>query len=388
MFYRKSFLQFSPPMIGESEIESVVQTLRSGWITTGPKTSEFETTFAKYICTSSALGLSSCTAGLHISLLALGIGSGDEVITTPMTFASSANVIELVGARTVLADVEPDTLNIDPAEIEKAITPSTKGIIAVHYAGHPVDLDSIRSIAYEHNLNLIEDAAHALSASYRGKKIGSNSNNPVSFSFYATKNLTTGEGGMLTGRSEFLKNARIISHHGMSKDAWKRYNQVGSWYYEIILPGYKYNMTDIQASIGLQQLIKLDYFQKRRREIVTKYNSAFKNLDALTLPIERADVSHAWHLYVIRLNLPALEIDRNHFMEEMAKRNIGTSLHFIPIHLHPFYRNRYNYQPNDFSITFSNYQKIVSLPLNASMSDQDVEDVIEAVIDIISKHKR
>lgn len=387
MFCRKSFLQFSPPLIGESEIESVIQTLRSGWITTGPKTSEFESSFANYICAPTALGLSSCTAGLHIALLALGIGPGDEVITTPMTFASTANVIELVGARTMLVDIEPDTLNIDPIKIEKAINPSTKGIIAVHYAGHPADLDPIRMIAREHSLSLIEDAAHALSAIYRGKKIGSNSN-PVSFSFYATKNLTTGEGGMLTGKPEFLKIARIISHHGMSKDAWKRYNQFGSWYYEVILPGYKYNMTDIQASIGIQQLLKLDSFQKRRREIAEKYNSAFKNIDALSPPIERADVSHAWHLYVIRLNLSALKIDRNQFIEEMTKRNIGTSLHFIPIHLHPFYRNRYHYAPYDFPIAFSNYHRVVSLPLNPSMSDKDVTDVIEAVLDIIYQHKR
>jgi dTDP-4-amino-4,6-dideoxygalactose transaminase len=387
MYRRDSFLPFSPPLISQAEIDSVIDTLRSGWITTGPKTHRFETAFADYMGAPAALALSSCTAGLHISLLALGIGPGDEVITTPMTFAASVNVIEHVGARPVLVDIEPDTLTIDPSLIEPALTPSTRAILAVHYAGHPADLDPIRTIQKSRHLSLIEDAAHSLPAEYKGERIGCG-DNPVSFSFYATKNLTTGEGGMLTGSSVFLEKARIISLHGMSKDAWRRYDRTGSWYYEVILPGFKYNMTDIQAAIGLEQLKRIDTFQNRRRKIVERYNYAFAGNDAIELPTARPDVSHAWHLYVIRLHLDALQIDRNRFIEEMTNRNIGTSVHFIPIHLHPYYRDRYHYSPTDFPVAYAQYQRIVSLPLNPSMSDRDADDVIEAVLDVLRTYHR
>lgn len=387
MYRRNSFLPFSPPLISQAEIDSVIETLRSGWITTGPKTRKFETAFSDYIGAPAALALSSCTAGLHISLLALGIGPGDEVITTPMTFAASVNVIEHVGARPVLVDVEPDTLTIDPSLIEPALTPSTKAILAVHYAGHPAGLDFIRGIQKSRHLSLIEDAAHSLPAEYKGDRIGSG-DNPVSFSFYATKNLTTGEGGMLTGSSDFLDKARIISLHGMSKDAWRRYDRTGSWYYEVVLPGFKYNMTDIQAAIGLEQLRRIDTFQNRRRKIVEQYNQAFADNDVIELPTTHPDVSHAWHLYVIRLHLDALQIDRNRFIEEMTNRNIGTSVHFIPIHLHPYYRDRYHYCPTDFPIAYAHYQRMISLPLNPSMSNHDAGDVIEAVLDVIRTYRR
>jgi len=384
---RKSFLPFSPPWIGEEEINEVVDTLKSDWITTGPKTKRFEREFAEYIGVINALALNSCTAALHTALVALGIGPGDEVITTPMTFCATVSVIEHVGAKPVLVDVEPDTLNIDPKEIERAITPKTRAILPVHYSGHPVDLDPIYELAKKFNLYVIEDAAHAISAKYKGRYIGSG-NNPCAFSFYATKNLTTAEGGMLTGEYEFIEKVRIISLHGMSHDAWKRYSKDGSWYYEVILPGFKYNMTDIQASLGIWQLRKLERFQQRRKEIAQKYNEAFSKKEALEIPVEKPYATHAWHLYVLRLNLNRLKINRDQFIKELNRRNIGTSVHFIPIHIHPYYRNKYGFKPDDFPIAYSNYQRIISLPLYPRMSDEDVNDVIEAVLDIIKKHKK
>jgi len=384
---RKTFLPFSPPLIGQEEIDEVVDTLCSGWITTGPKTKRFESEFAEFIGAQGALGLNSCTAGLHTALVTLGIGSGDEVITTPMTFAASVNVIEHVGARPVLVDVEPDTLNICPASIAGAITPRTKAIIPVHFAGHPVDLDPIMEFAKAKGLAVVEDAAHAVPAKYKGKMIGSHGN-PTSFSFYATKNMTTGEGGMLAGDVEFLDKARVVSLHGMSRDAWKRYDKEGSWFYEVVLPGFKYNMTDIQASLGLVQLKKLSSFQRRRKEIVDKYNEAFRNSSSLEVPTQRPEVDHAWHLYVLRLLPETLTIGRDQFINELTQRNIGTSVHFIPIHIHPYYKNKYDFEPGDFPVAFQNYLRMLSLPLNPSMTDQDVDDVVEAVSNVAEKFKR
>jgi dTDP-4-amino-4,6-dideoxygalactose transaminase len=276
-------LPFAPPLIGEEEIAEVVDTLRSSWITTGPKTRQFESDFAARVQAPGALAVSSCTAALHTALVTAGIGPGDEVITTPMTFAASVNVIEHVGARPVLVDVEPDTLNIDPKAVDAAVSARTRAILAVHYAGHPADLDALWAIADTHKCMLIEDAAHALPARYRGRPIGGGDRgNPVAFSFYATKNLTTAEGGMLTASPDFLAQARIVSLHGMRRDAWKRYDKGGSWFYEIMLPGFKYNMTDIQAALGLWQLRKLARFQERRAEIIAQYNSAFANEPALS----------------------------------------------------------------------------------------------------------
>lgn len=384
---RNEFLPFSPPLIGEEEISEVVDTMRSTWITTGPKTKRFEQEFAVYLGAPGALALNSCTAALHTALVTLGIGPGDEVITTPMTFAATVNVIEHVGARPVLVDVEPDTLNIDPAKVEAAITPRTRVIIPVHYAGHPVDLDTLYDLAASRGITVLEDAAHALPARYKGRTIGSGSN-PVAFSFYATKNLTTAEGGMLTGDPEFLDRARVMSLHGMNRDAWKRYDKGGNWYYEVVLPGFKYNMTDIQASLGLWQLQKLDGFQARRCEVVRIYNQAFATEEALEIPTERPEVEHAWHLYVLRLREGTLWIDRDRFIEELKARNIGTSVHFIPIHLHPYYRDKYGFKPQDFPVAYSNYRRIVSLPLHPGLSDQDVADVIEAVLEVVKKYRR
>lgn len=384
---KSEFLPFSPPLIGEEEIAEVVDTLRSDWITTGPKTKRFEKEFASYVGAPAALALNSCTAALHTALVTLGVGPGDEVITTPMTFAASVNVIEHVGARPVLVDVEPDTLNINPLLIERALSPRTKVILPVHYAGHPVELDAVYELARPRGIVVLEDAAHALPARYKGRPIGSGEN-PVAFSFYATKNLTTAEGGMLTGEPEFVERARVLSLHGMNRDAWKRYDKTGSWYYEVVVPGFKYNMTDIQASLGLWQLRKIETFQKRRREVVQMYNRAFKNIEALELPVERPEVEHAWHLYVLRLRLEALRINRDQFIEELKRRNIGTSVHFIPIHLHPYYRNKYGFKPEDFPVTYSNYLRILSLPLNPRLTDSDVGDVIEAVLDVVKAYSR
>jgi dTDP-4-amino-4,6-dideoxygalactose transaminase len=385
---RKDFLPFSPPLIGDEEIDEVVDTLRSSWITTGPKTRRFEAAFAARLGAPGALALSSCTAALHTALVSAGIGPGDEVITTPLTFVASVNVIEHVGARPVLVDVERDTLNIDPVRVEAAITPRTRAIMPVHYAGHPVDLDPILELAALHDLVVIEDAAHALTAAYKGRLVGSQSN-PAAFSFYATKNLTTAEGGMLTGAPDLLERARVIGIHGMSRDAWRRYHKGGSWAYDVVMPGFKYNMTDIQAALGIVQLAKLDRFQARRRQILVAYQDAFAGwADALELPVERPNVTHAWHLYVLRLRPNALRIDRNGFVEELNARNIGASVHFIPVHLHSYYANKYQASPADFPVTRSAYPRLLSLPLNPSMTDQDVADVIDAVYDIVIRHRK
>ncbi len=384
---REKFLSFSLPLIGEEEINDVVDALRSGWLTSGPRVKQFEQEFSAAFQAPGALALNSATAGLHVALKVLNIGPGDEVITTPMTFAASVNVIEHVGATPVLVDVEPDTLNLQPDAVERAITPNTKAIIAVHYAGHPVELNALRAIADQYHLHLIEDAAHAVGATFEGQPIG-RGNNLVAFSFYATKNLTTGEGGMLTGSPELLDKARIVALHGMSREAWGRYSAGGKWAYDIVEPGFKYNMPDIQAAIGLQQLRRFDKMQARRKQIVESYNAAFGSQAAFLTPTTRDHVTNAYHLYVLRMRSSELTINRDQFIQELTARNIGTSVHFIPIHMHSYYRNKYNYAPDDFPVTHQAFQQMVSLPLSPSMSDQDVADVIEAVIDVRSKFGR
>jgi dTDP-4-amino-4,6-dideoxygalactose transaminase len=301
-----------------------------------------------------------------------------------MTFAATVNVIEHVGARPVLVDVEPDTLNIDPDCVARAITPRTRAILPVHFAGHPVDLDAINTIAEQNSLAVVEDAAHAVGAKYRERWIGSG-NNPTAFSFYATKNMTTGEGGMLTGNEELISRARIISLHGMSREAWQRYQQGGSWRYDVVLPGFKYNMTDLQAALGICQLRRLGDFQQRRTEIAAAYTRAFDEFEEIETPASRPEVDHAWHLYVVRLRAAALRLGRDRFIKLLADRKIATSVHFIPIHLHPYYRDKYRYRETDFPVAYESYQRMFSLPLNPSMTDQDVADVIEAVGEILSE---
>ena len=379
----------------------MADTLRSDWITTGPKVARFEQAFAAYVGASAALGVDSCTAALHIALLSLGVGPGDAVITTPMTFCSTVHVIEHVGAEPILVDVEPDTLNLDPAAVEKVLErPETrtrvKALLPVHLYGHPCDLDSLGELAARYELPIVEDAAHALPASYKGQRIGSAAaaGGPPRlscFSFYATKNLTTGEGGMLTGPRDLIDEARIWSLHGMSRDAYKRYGAEGAWRYDVVRPGFKYNMTDIAAAIGLQQLQKLDRFHARRGEIVARYNAAFAHVPMLELPVSRDDVEHAWHLYALRLNAPPgppgaatalAAVARGRFIEDLKARNIGASVHFIPVHTLGYYRQKYGYSPEDFPVAFGQYQRLVSLPLHPRMTDDDVEDVIAAVTDI------
>ena len=384
---RGSFLPFSPPAIGPEEIAEVVDTLKSDWITTGPKTRQFEYDFAQFIGAPAALAVSSATDAMQVGLAALGVGPGDEVITTAMTFCSTVHVIEHLGARPVLVDVEPDTLCIDPSAVERAVTPRTRGVLPVHIYGHPCELDPLLDLAAARGLFVLEDAAHSLPARYKGRLVGT-IGTATAFSFYATKNMTTAEGGMLTGDGDLIAKARIWSLHGMSRGAYNRYSAEGSWFYEVVLPGFKCNMTDIHASLGLQQLKKLPRFQDRRREVVRRYQSAFADFPELQIPTERPDVESAWHIYPLRLVLETLRIGRNQFIEEMKARNIGTSVHFIPVHLHPYYRKKYGYSTADFPVAAANYERLVSLPLHPRLSDVDVDDVIEAVRDVVDKFRR
>jgi dTDP-4-amino-4,6-dideoxygalactose transaminase len=295
-------------------------------------------------------------------------------------------VVEHVGARPVIVDVSPDTLTLSPEAVRAAIGPRTKAILPVHYAGHPAPLDELDALAEAHGLYLLEDAAHAISARYKGRLIGSRPN-LAAFSFYATKNLTTVEGGCLTGATDLVEKSRIIGHHGMNRDAWKRFDRSGSWYYEVVLPGFKYNMTDMQASIGLCQLKRLEAFQARRRDVVARYRAAFHEMKALELPVEREWAESSWHLYVIRLRPEALRIDRNAFIEELKARNIGTSVHYLPVHMHPFYRDKYGYHTQDNPIAADAYRRMISLPLHAGLGDSDVDDVIQAVAEVMRVHE-
>ena len=384
---RDTFLSFSPPFIGPEEVEEVVETLKTDWITTGPKTRRFEAEFTEFVGARAALGVFSATDAMQVGLAALGLQPGDEVITTAMTFCSTVHVIEHLGAKPVLVDVEPDTLCMDPRAVERVVTSKTRGLLPVHVYGHPCDMDPLLDLAAAHELFILEDAAHALPARYKGRMVGT-IGTATAFSFYATKNMTTAEGGMLTGDAELIRKARMWSLHGMSLDAYKRYTEEGSWFYEVVLPGFKCNMTDIQASIGIQQLKKLPRFQERRREVVRRYQEAFDGVPQLQVPVERPDVESAWHIYALRLNLESLTIGRNEFIEELRTRNIGTSVHFIPIHLHPYYRDKYGFAPTDFPVAFANYQRLVSLPLHPRLCDADVDDVIEAVLDVVTKHAK
>lgn len=377
---RESFLPYSPPSIGQAEIDEVVETLKSDWITTGPRTRAFEAAFGEYVGApgGTSLMLNSCTAGLHVALVALGIGPGDEVIVPTLTFAATANVVEHVGATPVLVDVLEDTLCMDPAAARRAVTPRTRAIMPVHYAGHPADLDPIFEIADAGGLEVVEDAAHAAPAYYKDRMVGSR-DNFASFSFYATKNLTTTEGGALTGRQDLLDRARVIGLHGMSRDAWKRFDKSGSWDYDIELPGFKYNMTDLQAAIGMHQLERLAGFHARRVEVVERYREAFGADERFVLPVEREYARSAWHLYALRLNLGEVEVSRNEFIEELKRRNIGSSVHYRPLHMMSYYAKKYGYAPEDFPVAFKAFQGLVSLPLNPRLTDEDVADVVAAV---------
>lgn len=382
---RSAYLPFALPSIGDEEIKEVIDTLKSGWITTGQKTKKFEEQFKAYIGCEHAIAVSSCTAALHLALVAAGVGNGDEVITTPFTFAATSEVIIYTGATPVFVDIKKDTYNIDPDKIEDTVTSRTKAIIPVHYAGQPCDMDAILKIARDHDLTVIEDAAHALGASYKGKQIGT-IGDITAFSFYASKNLTTAEGGMVTtDNPEYADKIRLLSLHGMSKDAWKRYGAGGSWYYEITDAGYKYNMTDIQASLGIHQLAKFEQLQEIRRKYAECYSDELKDIKGITTPYGRSDVHHAWHLYTILIDADVIGLDRAQFIDALTHENIGTSVHFIPLHLHPYYRKVYGYKRGDFPNAEYIYDRILSLPIYPSMTEDDVADVINAIKKIVGE---
>jgi perosamine synthetase len=385
---RPEFLPYHVPQIDAEEIAAVVATLRSGWITTGSRVKHFEEEFRIFVGARHAIAVNSCTAALHLALEAVGVGEGDDVIIPTMTFAATAEVVAYFRARPVLVDCLPDTLNIDPAGIEAALTEKSKAIIPVHFAGQPCDMDRIMSFARSHRLAVIEDAAHALPAAHRGRMIGT-IGDMTCFSFYATKTITTGEGGMVTtARDDLADRMRMMSLHGISRDAWTRYAANGSWSYEILEPGYKYNLTDIAAAIGIEQLKKCCAFWNARRRIAAMYDAAFADLPDIRTPARRADLGHAWHLYVIQLECERLRIDRREFIEELKRENIGTSVHFIPLHLHPYYREKYGYRPGDFPCASAVSARTVSLPIFPGMTDADVSDVIAAVRRTVERHRR
>lgn len=426
---RQKFLPFALPDLDESELAEIREALDSGWITTGPKVSRFEAEFARAVGAKHAIAVNSCTAAMHLALEAVGVQRGDEVITTPYTFAATAEVIRYFDAKPVFVDVHRETLNIDPSLIEQAITPRTKVIIPVHIGGLQAEMQAIHEIARRHGIAVIEDAAHADPIIYgkwielyapipeplRKESFGQTPNHKlrsaaVCFSFYATKTITTGEGGMIcTDSDEIADRCRIMALHGISKDAWKRYTAEGSWYYEIIAPGYKYNMTDVAAAMGLAQLKKAERMLARRRQIAKMYDDAFQENSRLQVP--RSNDGHAWHLYMLRLNdngsrtpgskdsfggagdqwseVGGRRFDvgtvRAKFMEELKARNIGASVHFIPLHLHPYYRETYGYKPEDFPVAYREYLREVSLPIYSRMSDADVADVVDAVLAIVEQ---
>lgn len=385
---RDKYLVFGQPLIGEEEIEEVVAALRSGWISTGPRSIQFAKEFREYVGSKHSIATNSCTASLHLCLKACDIGPGDEVITTPMTFAATVNTIVHTGAKPVFADIQNKWFNIDPKEIEKKITPRTKAIIPVHFAGLTCDLDPIHEIAAKHGIPVIQDAAHAVGSEYKGRKIGS-IGNFTCFSFYVTKNMTTAEGGMVTTDDpDKAKKIEVMSLHGLDQDAWQRYSSKGFKHYEIIYPGFKYNMTDIAAALGLVQLRKLDSFIETRGRYAARFKEALSHLDSLIIPDFHDLGKHAWHLYPILINPDALRITRDQFIEAMHREAIGVGVHYRAIHFQKYYRETFGYKRGDFPSAEFVSDRVVSLPLSAKMTPQDVEDAIEAVVKVLEYYKR
>lgn len=382
----KKFLPFALPDIGEEEIAEVVDTLRSGWITTGAKAKRFEQAFVEYLRGAGegieldAIAVNSATAGLHLALEASGVGPGDEVITTTHTFTATAEVVRYLGADVVLVDIDPATLCIDHRAVEAAITPRTKAIVPVHFAGLAADMPALLALAARHGLRVVEDAAHSLPTTVGGAMVGTLASDATVFSFYANKTITTGEGGMLVTRDPALaKRAKVMRLHGMNRDAFDRFTaKVPSWYYEIVAPGFKYNLTDIAAALGLHQLRKADVFQQRREQIAQRYNEALQGLPLVLPPRAPAGDVHSWHLYVVRL-ADGAGIGRDMFIEKMFEAGIGCSVHYIPLHLHPYWRDRYGLTPEQFPHSQRAYERTFSLPLYTRMTDDDVQRVVDTV---------
>ena len=387
---RNEYLHFHRPSFNEDEENEMLDTLRSGWLTTSKKTKLFEEMFADYCNAKFAIGVTSCTAALHLSLVALGIGAGDEVITTPMTFIATANVILDVGAIPVFVDIDPQTLNIDVDKIEEKITDKTKAIIPVHYIGLPCEMDELMKIARKHNLYVIEDAAHATETVYKSQKVGS-IGDITSFSFYATKNITTGEGGMITtNNEEWAEKLMLLRTHGMTRDAWQRYSSKGNLHYDQIYLGYKYNMFDIQAALGIPQLKKIEQFWTRRNDIVHIYNDAFKNIEEIE-PVYRqpeSDTKNANHLYVIKLKTEMLKTTRDDIAIALQEENIGVGIHYKPVHLQTYYQNTLGTRKGLLPVTEDIGERILTLPLYPAMSNEDLNDVIYAIRKVINWYKK
>jgi dTDP-4-amino-4,6-dideoxygalactose transaminase len=383
----EDFLPLAVPDISEDDIAEVVDTLRSGWLVYGQKTQRFEAEFRKLAGAEHAVAVGSCTAGLHLSLLACGIGPGDEVITTPLTFPATANVIVHTGATPVLADICADDLNIDPAAMERAITPRTRALMPVHYGGQACRMDEILDLARRYGLKVIEDAATAAGAEYRGRPVGSFGDATV-FSFYAIKNMTTGEGGIVTTDDEAIaERVASLRNHGLDSNAWNRYAKEGRPFYTVTEPGFKYPFTDIQAALGLGQLARLPEFNAKRTQLAERYTRLFARIPEVETPTVRPDATSNWYIYVLRLNLDRLRIDRDTFCEELKARGIGTAVHYYPVHYHVYYRERFEFKRGDFPVSEREFERLISLPLYPLMRDMDVDRVVDAVEEIVAANR-
>ena len=403
-YRRTTFLPFAVPDIGEEEIEAVVEVLRSGWITTGPQAQAFEREFAQAIGVPYAIAVNSCTAALHLALEAIGVGPGDEVLTSTITFTATAEVVEYLGARTRFLDVDQATLNLTPDGVRNAIQRlyvprggewfardtggRLRALVPVHFGGQMCDMAELTVVAQEFGIAMVDDAAHAFPASRDGIRVGQ-TGDATAFSFYATKTISTGEGGMLTTSNPAIaERARLMSLHGISRDAWKRYSAEGSWFYEVVQAGYKYNLTDIAAALGRVQLRRADAMTARRASIADRYAAAFEELAGIERPTSRPGIANAWHLYPIRLRLERLSIDRAQAIEELRALQIGVSVHFIPLHRQPFYANRYAYRPAAFPVAEREFPRLISLPIYSKMTDEDVDSVIHAVTAVVTRFQR
>lgn len=383
---RENYLVFGSPVIEQEEIDEVVNTLKSGWIGTGPKVAQFEEEFKEYVGAKYAIAVASCTAGLHLSVVALGIKEGDEVIVPALTFAATANAVIHSGAKPVFADVDRDTMTLDFDDVRRKITSRTKAIIPVHFAGRAVDMDKLYEIAHEYGIHIINDTAHAIETEFKGKKIGC-FDDISSYSFYVTKNLTTGEGGMIVTNNEAIANRlKIYALHGMSKDAWKRFSDDGYKHYQVVFPGFKYNMTDIQASLGIHQLRKVERLHQRREEIWNTYNERLKHLPLILPASADPESRHGLHLYIILVDDTKTSVTRDQLIFEMHKRKIGTGVHYLGLNWHPFYQQEFGYKIGDFPNSDFISARTLSIPFSAKLTDQDVNDVVEALEDILKQN--